>query len=192
MIVNLRGTHGSGKSTVARWFLYCYPSQLITGLSPKGRLRVEGHRVNVTGWDKPLYLVGPYAQTCGGCDLVRPYDEIWRRVTDYAELGHVLFEGSLICSSVGSIGRGLAQRMDTVVAYLNTPLDVCIERIQERRALAGTVKPYNPKETVAKFNKNLRTRDQCRQNFKQLGVHCVDIDYKQASQQVFWLFKRGM
>lgn len=178
MIYNIRGTHGSGKSSLVQYLFKKYPHELLD-VSPRGR--PEGYRVH-TGLRKPLYVVGPYATACGGCDAVQPYDLIWPRVERYAKLGHVLFEGALISVSVGSIGLAMAKRKkECVILYLDTPVEVCLARIAARREKkGGNPPPLNPKNTQLKHLATERTRPK----MEALGVHCVTLNYKKAARQL--------
>lgn len=174
MIINIRGSHGSGKSTLIHQLLKKYPHELLE-VSKRGR--PEGYRVIVEGVARPLFVVGPYATTCGGCDAIQPYDTIWPRVLRYAKLGHVIFEGALISVSIGSIGEAMAKRKDCVVAYLDTPAAVCIDRIAKRRAASGkNHKELNTKNVEQKCLSTSRTRPK----FEALGVRCVTLRHKKA------------
>lgn len=173
MILNIRGTHGSGKSTMVLKLLKQFP-HVATDLNPRGR--PNNYKVKLPGVKKPLFIVGPYETACGGCDAVQPYDLIWPRVEQFALTGHVLFEGALVSSSVGNIGRAMAERKDCVLGFLDTPLEVCLERIAARRQARGDERPLNPYNTTVKFEGILRSRPK----FEQLGIMCVDIPYRKA------------
>lgn len=176
MIFNLRGTHGSGKSSVVQDLLKKYPYEVLgTGKRP------EGYLIHVEGLLRPLIAVGPYATACGGCDAIQPYDLIWPRVVRYAKKGHVIFEGALVSVSIGSIGEAMAKRRkECVVIYLDTPIDVCIERIQARRAKKGDLRPLDPKNTISKHLATERTKPK----FEDLGVCCVVLSYKTATKKL--------
>lgn len=176
MILNIRSTHGGGKSTIVLNILKKYKNvPLGTGKRP------EGYKVTVLPeLRKPLFVVGPYATACGGCDAVQPYDLIWPRVLEYAKKGHVLFEGALVSSSVGEIGRAMAQRKDCVVCFLDTPIDVCLARIAARRAARGDERPLNPHNTMVKHTAVERSRPK----LEALGLRCVTLHYKKATKEL--------
>lgn len=177
MLLNLRSTHGGGKSTVCKTILDRHPHTVLQG--PK---KIEGYKVDI-GLSKPLFIVGPYKTACGGCDAIQPYDLIWPRVEAYAKRGHVLFEGALVSSSVGNIGRAMAARKDCVVAFMDTPLEECLARIARRRAARGDDRPLNPKNTTSKFEGILRSRPQ----LEALGLRCVTVPHKRAVAYVLGL-----
>jgi hypothetical protein len=177
MILNIRGTHGSGKSCIVHKILKQFGAKEL----PEGN-KIGAYRVQC-GLRKSLYIIGPYKTACGGCDAIQPYDLIWPRVERYATLGHVLFEGALVSSSVGNIGRAMAARKDCVVAFMDTPVEECLARIQRRRIAKGDDRPLNPKNTVSKFEGILRSRPQ----LESLGLRCVTLHYRRAYQEVLAL-----
>lgn len=177
-VLNIRGTHGSGKSSIVKHILTQHTHQpLGSGKRP------EGYKVSIPGLSKPLYVVGPYQTACGGADAIQPYDLIWPRVLRYARLGHVIFEGALVSSCVGAVGEALAKRKDAVACFLDTPLELCLERIQTRRALKGDHRPLDPKNTAAKHASSQRARGR----LEELGLRCVTLNHKKANKQVLEL-----
>lgn len=184
-LVSIRGTHGSGKSTIVRKILDKYPHQPI--MEPGGK-RPKGYVVQLPN-DRELLVVGPYHTACGGCDAVQPYSDIWEVVSCYGtSCGRdVLFEGALVSSSYGTIGHNMnAWGANAVFAFLDTPLDTCLERIKQRRAAKGNFEPLNPTNTATKFDNVARTKQQMVKLGSQVRV--VDIDHTRATQQVLKLF----
>jgi hypothetical protein len=182
-IVNIRGTHGSGKSSVVNAILTKYGAQ-PESLSPKGKILATV--TQLPGQALPLYVVGRYETACGGCDGIQPYSDIWPRVQRLAAKGHVLFEGALIASVYGSIGTASEEYGDDFVfAYMDTPLDVCLDRIARRRAAKGNFEPVNPVSTTAKHvgieRQIVKVRDV-------LGRRVVVLDYNKPIMQVLKLF----
>ena len=131
MIINIRGTHGSGKSTVIKQLLKLYDAEPEYHADGK---KIRGYRFTLGSVPRDVYVAGSYATACGGCDGIQPYADIWPRIVEYAAKGHVLFEGALVSSSYGNIGRASEAYGDQMVfAFLNTPLQMCLERIVRRR-----------------------------------------------------------
>ena len=188
-IVSIRGTHGSGKSTIVRKILDKYPHRPLLH-NPTDK-RPYGYEVTLSPL-KRLFVVGPYHTACGGCDAVQPYADIWPMVHAAHAAGmHVLFEGALVSSSYGSIGHTMNAKQeggsaDCTFAFLDTPLSTCLDRIKERRAAKGNFEPLNPLNTATKFENVARTKDQMRK----LGsrVRIADIDFHKPVTGVLKLF----
>ena len=182
LLVSLRGTHGSGKSHLVRQLLERYDAQ-PTDVDKKGR--PNNYVMTLSNGDK-LFVVGSYVNACGGCDGIQPYSLIWPRVAKFAELGHVLFEGALVSSSYGNIGRSMESYGDRAVfAFLDTPLQVCLDRIQQRRLAKGNIKPLDPKNTIGKMNSCNGTISKIRDVFHR---RVVVLDYRKALPQLLGLF----
>lgn len=184
-IVNIRGTHGTGKSEIVRRILKRYDARADSEDS-KGR-PVDYVMDFPDG--RELYVVGSYVTACGGCDGIQPYADIWPRVEKFAQRGHVLFEGALVSSSYGNIGRASEKYGDDFIfAFLDTPMDVCIERITKRRHERGNFKPLDPKNTQKKFDSIWGGLPKIRDEFKR---RVVVINYKKPIPQVLGLFLGG-
>lgn len=180
MIISLRGTHGSGKSTVIKTLLTRYNATEIPG-----EKKPDGYWFNVSWLDNPVYVIGSYRTACGGCDSIQPYSLIWPRIEDYAAKGHVLFEGALVSSSYGNIGRASEKYGNEIVfAFMTTPLEVCLGRILKRRQAKGNTNPLNPKSTTEKM-KNVERSIRVIRDVEKRRV--VMIDYRKAVAQVLGL-----
>ena len=180
MIINIRGTHGSGKSTLVKQLIDKYCLEDMRNEAAK----INGYALRIPEISKLVFVVGPYETACGGCDAVQPYDLIWPRVEGYSKRGHVIFEGALVSTSLGVVGQGLAHfKKKSVVAYLDTPVELCLQRIAARRAAKGDTRPLNPKNTVSKVAAIARTQSR----FEALGVRCVTFNHKKAFKQLLEL-----
>lgn len=185
MIINIRGTHGSGKSTLVRSLINRYKGVPLDPVKGKP----AGYRLIVPWLTRGLYVVGSYETACGGCDGIQPYALIWPRVEDYAALGHVLFEGALVSSSYGNIGRASEKYGDAFVfAFMNTPLKTCLGWIAARRAARGVEKPLNPANTVHKYESIMSSIPKIRDEF---GRRVVVIDHRKAVPQVLGLLLKA-
>jgi predicted kinase len=180
LVINIRGTHGSGKSTIVKAILDRYDC----GSEPmkvEGEKKPQGYQVSSKAFGK-LFIVGPYETACGGCDAIQPFDKIFPRVEEYAQQGHVIFEGALVSTSgIGRIKRCVELYGNNfVAAFMDTPLDVCLERIKKRREARGNTKPLNPKNTTNKWN--------CVQSsikkIEAVGARTAIIDYRNAVPQI--------
>lgn len=191
MIVSLRGTNGSGKSTVVHTILKKYPHEVTSFDTSKKKPKPEGYRVRVLlpKLNKPLMIIGSYETACGGCDSIQPYDLIWPRVVEYAKQGHVLFEGAIVSSSYGNIGRASeVYKNDFVFAFMDTPTEVCIERVNARRREKGNEKELDPKNLISKMRNVERSIKKIREEYRR---RVVMIDHTNAVSQILKLFKES-
>lgn len=153
MIINIRGTNGSGKSTIAKKFIQQYSHVEIFGVS--GPRRPEAYKVRLPGrW---LYVVGSYQSATGGIDaLPLGAIELVALLEKYRKLGHVLFEGVVVSTYFGAVGAWLqAHKDEAVVGFLDTSLDVCLASIEARTGEASRTKNV---ESKVKAIENVRLR----------------------------------
>lgn len=159
MIINLRGTNGSGKTHIIRGVMAA-----ATKSTPKygvlGARKPEAYELRIKGVKQPVFLLGSYHIWSGGCDQIQPYDLILVLIEKYAAQGHVLFEGVLISSSYGRVGQ-LMERwgQDAVMAFLDTPLETCIANVERRRQARGDRRPLNPHNLTSKFNQISKSKN---------------------------------
>lgn len=130
MIFNIRGPSGSGKTHLVYRLLRDYSNEPLwePSFGTKGPARTpRAYRLG------NLYVLGRYTgAVCGGVDgwfplavKVEPLIRYW------AEHGHVLVE-SLVLSSAVTLWRQVKQEADVTLLFLDTPVDLCIERIYQR------------------------------------------------------------
>lgn len=186
-IVSLRGTSGSGKSTVAFTLLKNHPYEEIIG----GDNKVKGYVVDAStsGVQAPITLIGPYKTVCGGCDGVPTQQEAADRAVHYYQKGHVLMEG-LLASAAGPKGAVTATIHETgnaVFAILDTPCEVCIERVKSRRAARGDDREFNPKNTKDKWTQTMSTA----KALHTLGYDVRAIDHTKAYEDVMNIFREA-
>jgi len=144
-VIDIRGTHGSGKSTIPTTIIKLYDSVPIIGTP----LTLEG-RSGVLGYDIPelnLRIVGPYNSACGGCDQVKTQAEIKARVDAWRVDGNVMLEGILV-SHTFQPWLEFSEDKNWHFLFLDTPMQTCIDRVLARRAAKGNDKPFNPKNLV--------------------------------------------
>jgi predicted kinase len=151
MIINIRGTSGSGKSTLVRSITELYERKFPAKV--EGRRQPIGY-VFTRPKGKTLAVIGHYETPCGGCDTITDQDEIYRRVRQSHEAGmDVLYEGLLISAETRrciELHRDFPGYLQVVA--LDTPLDVCLASINERRRAKDPDKgDVNPKNTESKF-----------------------------------------
>ena len=144
MIVKIHGTSGSGKTTIVR-NIFDEASQIL----PIGPVkRPEAYKVEHPFLKRPLYILGPYENKCGGMDGVKSIDKQIELIEHYAEEGHILYEGLLLSTYYGRLGA-ITEKWGNphIFAFLNTPIEVCIERVIQRRKERGVLTPLNERNT---------------------------------------------
>ena len=145
-IVNVRGCNGSGKTHTVRRFLDRLPSLAI---GPENK--PIGYQVDATEWGimRPVYVVGSYANACGGADGISTQEEIADRVVKAVGAGHVLVEGLLMSkSSAGGHVAPILKEHGAIFAFLDTPWETCLSRVLSRRQAAGNEKVFDPEKTM--------------------------------------------
>ena len=176
-VVNLRGTNGSGKSTVAQAFIQGAPITQLEGC--------RGHR-----GPAGIVVLGPYSTPCGGMDRVSKTAEATGAVLGNCGAGPLLFEGVIISTvfstwlAVSNKLRKVQERAGAPVeglvwAYLNTPLEVCLERVAERNG----GKAVKTEQITSKWEGIVRQRRKA----IDAGELVYDIDYTRSIEEVQWL-----
>jgi hypothetical protein len=178
-IMRVCGTFGSGKTTAIRTFLNDYPSKEL-----RSGGKIMGYEVDAraAGLTLPVFVVGKYDNVCGGCDAINTQAEAARRIIRAHEYGHVLYEGALVSASGvnGAVTQAVHPTGCDVYAFLDTPEDVCIERVKGRRATAGNEKEFNPKNLVLKFKSVVSTY----KAFRREGYDARLIDHTNIHPQL--------
>lgn len=180
MILDIRGTHGSGKSWIMRVLL----AAEAEGTDPS-KLAVSGRAYPNTKLDHPeihlgyklpqwdAFLLGRYVTDCGGCDGIKTADEVCRRVRRAASIyRHVLLEGILVAHTFQRYSD-LASDMEEqghpyVFCFLNTPLKTCVARVRSRRRRRGDSRTLNPGNVI---------RDHAR-IWRRLRAQCVEAGHR--------------
>ena len=145
-ILDIRGTHGSGKSYLVHRMLQEYGNEPI--LDGK---TVLGHRMpKING-----VCVGPYTKVCGGCDAINKVEEASRRLLLWSQqliTGIIVLEGIRVAHTFqrySDLAKQLElQGHEYKFLFLDTPLEVCIERVKTRRLARGNGKPLDPRNVI--------------------------------------------
>lgn len=182
MIINIRGTSGSGKSTIVYNLMDIWPWKPCVQPGSK-----KWSAVQIDSPHGIIYAIGSYQTQCGGCDGVPTQDEVCRRVRYYAKRGHVLFEGLIVTSCYARYRDLMDELGDYKMCFLNTPLRTCISRVKKRRKKKGNNKPFNPANTEAKFHQTRRTIERAEED----NVDYQILDYKHATEEVICLLKNA-
>ncbi len=159
MIINIRGTSGSGKSFVVYRLMERYKQEPLHGEDDK----IKAHLIEAP-WG-PLYAIGKYTTPCGGCDGIPTQDEVEERVATAAAHGDVIYEG-LMVGDCYLRHRDLLLRLKQpyIILFLDTPLKECISRIKARRRARGDTRPFNPNNTERRYYSLRRSIERCEQD----------------------------
>ncbi len=87
VIVNVRGTNGSGKSTAV--------TRYMEVIRVEEELKQGGGKTWAYRLRNGVSVLGRYTTACGGCDTVKTFADLKAGVTELASFGPVLFEGVL-------------------------------------------------------------------------------------------------
>jgi energy-coupling factor transporter ATP-binding protein EcfA2 len=189
-VVAIKGTNGSGKSTVVR--------ALITHLGKQSILRVNskeaGYRCNYE--DGSLFVLGKYkTAACGGLDSSFSYggaaDDLFLCIDKLAPQGHVCCEGVIAITSYGHDRvarfadklRRKGHRM--IFAHIDTPAELCIERVKQRRMEVGNAKPFNPEKLLEKYDSILKSQEK----LKQAGYDARILPHEEPLQTLLRWFE---
>ena len=183
-IVTIIGTHGSGKSSLVRQVM----NFLGTNDPFKFDSKPAGYRFTRPDGQR-IFVLGKYTTACGGLDSSFSYkgaaDDVVLCIDLLAQKGHVVCEGVIAMSSYGfgrlsNLATSQEKRGNHVIfALLDTPLEVCIQRTEARRAARATQygkesKPFDPQNLIAKYYSMLRDQER----LADAGYACRMIPYQ--------------
>lgn len=185
MIIQIRGTSGSGKSTIVKQILGF--SETVKPVMRTGRKQPIAYRI---GFDPEIAIIGHYETKCGGCDTIstpgQSYPIIFDLIRHNAEAGrNVLFEGLLISGDVKWSSQLVD--LDFRIIELTTSLEQCLESVNTRRMarLGDKFTPLNPLNTVTKHKLIQRSCEKLEKEFK---IQVARLDREAAMDKVMeWL-----
>lgn len=180
MIVNIRGTSGSGKSTVMK--------EIMNRMGDWQAIYRDGRK-------KPLYyysmgdwpntvILGHYESPCGGCDTIGAAPSIYDLIKEVQvdrPNSIVLCEGLILSED----SRWFSQLPDLRVFFLTTPLKTCLNQIQKRRAQVGNHNVLKPENTANRVS----TIERSRLKLMELGVKCRRCPAKQCPDLILELIR---
>jgi ABC-type dipeptide/oligopeptide/nickel transport system ATPase component len=197
MIINIRGTSGSGKTYAVREVMRLIAKYYTNydWLPVRGEYKSKGKTVSKVVAQvshfrmQPVYVIGNYAaNVCGGCDTITSQDVVCSLVRHFSQFGHVIFEG-LILSHLYARYVALDDELTSageryVWAFLDTPLKLCLERVQQRRDARGDDRPFNPENTIGKFESIVK----CRSKVEELGREVITVPHDNPARTIMELF----
>lgn len=148
--LNLRGPNGAGKTTLFRHLAQSPECRVVPVYQPVHRSADKGVQPAKIGTPKGkpivatltpdgLAILGDYTPsatgTTAGCDRISRQDDIKAALVAASELpgvGLTLFEGIIVSTIFGPWLEWEQANGGMAWAFLDTPLDVCLRRIQAR------------------------------------------------------------
>lgn len=144
MLLNVRGTHGSGKTFISHELIRQYSG------SPRVEPEYMGEKhfvePNVHELPGDLIIAGRYKS---GMDGIFPQTIIEDIIRYWAPHEFVIWENVMISANVGRwcvLSKELEPINHNVWLYLDTPLQVCIDRMFARRREAREEKGFNHRQ----------------------------------------------
>ena len=184
-IVNVRGTHGSGKSTLVREIMKLYTD--VKEVRKAIRRRPLGYILQDWSFRHPipyrdLFIPGHYETPCGGCDTITIVDDAYHIIEEYARKGYnVLFEGILAQHSMPNLRRLNEHFPGAIhVVVIDMPDEFAIEAVQYRRAAAGKP-PLGNTDNIRKEARGVRNSVN---KIADLGIPVDVLDREKALARV--------
>lgn len=161
-VLKLHGCSGAGKTTIARALIAGADS--VHEITKDGDKRPEAYVLEYPEYNGvAITVLGSYENNCGGMDSY-PSDapSIIKLIEAYRSHGHVFFEGLLLSTYYGTVGHHLKTMGDgAIMAFLDTPVLTCLERVTRRRDVQKSKNKFNPQNTVDKFNTIVSLKAKC-------------------------------
>jgi predicted ABC-type ATPase len=164
---NIRGTNGSGKSTLVRHWTEGHTDRIVLSNYPSPTKADPGRYGYVEGYHRVglaiTIIVGPYEAPTGGMDKLPSFEVCRQAISQACRMApHVLCEGVLASTVFGSWAEYAARLAEHGVTfnwvYLQTPLEVCFERIKARQEDSGRVRGVKANQVADKVRAVAATR----------------------------------
>lgn len=193
--INIRGTGGSGKSTLVKRVTELYPHH--ANIIEKGRKRAmatchwfaeedEGKLPPDSFRPPGLFVPGHYETACGGCDTVKTVDKVYEmvRAATLGDENNAMYEGIMVMDDVTravQFDQDLKKKgRRLVVISLTTSIEECLEGIRARKEARGDPKPLNEKNTRERMKRQVNSLHR----LKQAGVELRKLSRDDAFIQI--------
>lgn len=140
-VLDIRGTHGSGKSHIVRELIKMSPPwEPVMGVGrvqPKGPTKERILGLGCKEWN--VAVVGQYREgfATGGCDGIKEPAEIVKRLLFLSRrFRYVILEGVLVAHTYERYHDVARENphLEYHFLFLDTPLELCLKRVRERNA----------------------------------------------------------
>jgi hypothetical protein len=157
----------------------------VIGIHVGGKSRPAYEQFTSPRYTRPVSILGHYFAACGGCDTLSGFDFIYDLVCMLASRGdNVLFEGLLLNSDIRRLIE-TAHKFPMIVLDLNTPIDVCVSSVNQRRATSGNATLVNPANTESKH----KLCEAVRPKILAAGVNLKHVSREEAATLLPGLFE---
>ena len=175
LVIQIRGTSGSGKSTIVH--------KLLKG--KKGFDKAwdpvfkEGRKKPLCYLKDRVLILGHYEIDCGGCDTIGSAPQIYNSILELEQDDYdvAITEGLLWSEDVKWTVKLKEEGFEILSLFLNTPLKQCLEWVEQRQA--GR-KPADPERVIRKLSTRIQTIERARLRLVQAGVSCRRVSPDQA------------
>jgi len=176
IIVKLGGCNGSGKSSVAKALLNTKSKHVVEHKKKRPLVYTAEH--GGASWA----ILGNYENACGGMDTISDkYErlELVRRYANEEDMGVVFFEGLITGKTYGAFGDMSENDGNAwLYAFMDTPFDVCVERVMQRRSAAGNMAPFDPERTM---RSTFRSVESVARRAQEVGHEVIMLDHTEPA-----------
>jgi hypothetical protein len=207
-LFNIRGTNGSGKSHVVHCLLKDHAHTELWDPSLASEKNPDGELIGLVVPSLNLRILGDYSTQCGGGDWYLAGRGGSKKSVDACEAAtlqlwdngsyNVIFECFMFSGTFGrwnEMGARLARDHGSelvVFAFLDTPKEVCAERIRQRRVRRAVslgkdpsqLPEFDPKNCYDQHRQGLNIR----RNMMNAGRTVVDIDHTRSYEHFMEIF----
>jgi thymidylate kinase len=194
MIINIRGTNGSGKSTVAMKFIKHGAEEVVLAQYPSPTKKEPDRLKDVIGYVSnwadygTVCVVGPYDRQIGGLDRIPSFEAQRNAIRAATKIADTVICEGVLASTVYSSWAEFFKEMGSVtVLYLDTPLETCYDRIKQRQIEAtGEAKEIKTEQVAAK----VKMIESTRQKFAKDGLNTLVVSSDEATDYIRQLIVR--
>lgn len=183
MIIQIRGTSGSGKTTVMR--------EVMESLTGKEPIYVEGRRQPLYYTFNEVVVLGHYESPCGGCDNLPGCSYAMELAEKLENNRIVLMEGRLLSDDFKHTATVFGHGVSVKCLVLATAPEICIDRILSRRKASGKNKPFSPPPCNS-MDALVKRVSSARRRLEAAGVYCRGASSSQAARIILkWIKNVG-
>jgi len=149
-LLNIRGTNGSGKSTVVR--------DLMLRQGIVSSIKNEKGKTWAYELGEKIFVLGRYETACGGLDTYKDFAQTRTAIRSLLPLGHIVMEGvlwSTVFKQSDEVAREFPQH-HCIWAMLDTPAEICLRRVKARQEEKGKVKDIDEALLIDKIEQITR------------------------------------